>query len=810
MVFLAFGVFAQEGTLTVNDVDSEAGTGLTEIEYEFTGDAGNYDIRVEVDFADGEGFRIIEIDDISGDWKNVTPGGPYSITWDGMASYPETYSEETVIRLTAEFVYFLSLQSEPSEGGTATDETDTGPYKEDAVIDIKAEPNTRYSFVNWTAAEGTFEDAGEMETAFTMPAENVTVTANFELIYYDVNLTANPEEGGEVTGEGVFNFEEEVTITATPEEGWEFVNWTDDDDGDAVVSTDASYTFDMPASNVNYTANFLEYPINGDGVSDIDGNEYATVIIGNQEWMAENLRVTRYNNGDDIPTDLSDDDWEDTTEGASAIYPHTGGSTENDVEGIESDEEMLEAYGKLYNWYAVDDPRGLCPEGWRVPSDDDWTQLVDFVVDQGFPNEIGNPNGAGNALKSCRQVGHDDDDCNTSDHPRWKDGTHSGFDEYGFSALPGGNRWLSGIFSEVGFFGNWWSATELSGSNARVVREMSSYDGSVNLSSDFKTIGFSVRCLRGGPTTYDLHLEVQPENAGSVSGAGEYQEGDEVSITAIPNGGWEFVNWTGDVEVLADENAAATTLTMPTGDVELTAHFQQKDGSDIIYGDGVTDIDGNEYVTVIIGNQEWMAENLRVTRDADGNNISRRCYDNSPTNCELYGGLYTWNTVMNDEHFSWSNPSGVQGICPDGWHVPSILEWLQLGDYLVNQGYQNSLTDPNGAGNALKSCRQVNSPLGGDCDTSDHPRWDEDDEHSGFDAFGFSALPGGKGPFFIFDEIGKGGYWWTTSDSDTPLKSVYLTINYSSGRLHSDITETRNSLSVRCVRSPDQISYSNL
>jgi uncharacterized protein (TIGR02145 family) len=90
----------------------------------------------------------------------------------------------------------------------------------------------------------------------------------------------------------------------------------------------------------------------------------------------------------------------------------------------------------LYNWHAVNNANGLCPTGWHVPSDAEWTQLVDYVVAQGFPNKWDNPNGAGNALKSCRQVNSPlGGDCNTTSIP---DGilmtTHHGFDEFGFSS----------------------------------------------------------------------------------------------------------------------------------------------------------------------------------------------------------------------------------------------------------------------------------------------------------------------------------------------------------------------------------------
>ncbi len=217
-------------------------------------------------------------------------------------------------------------------------------------------------------------------------------------------------------------------------------------------------------------------------VQDIDGNTYKTVQIGSQIWMAENLRVTKYNNGNAIPTGLNNTDWENTTSGAYAIY--------------NNDNNMLEAYGALYNWYAVVDARGLCPAGWSVPSDAAFGQLVTYVTGKGFPNTNPSlPNGAGNALKSCRQVGHHNSDCNTSEHPRWdSDGTHSGFDEFGFSALPGGHRTNEG-FIYIGGFGNWWSHSESSATSAWF-RFMSNGDGNVRRHSTNKMLGFSVRCVR--------------------------------------------------------------------------------------------------------------------------------------------------------------------------------------------------------------------------------------------------------------------------------------------------------------------------
>ncbi len=232
-------------------------------------------------------------------------------------------------------------------------------------------------------------------------------------------------------------------------------------------------------------------------VTDIDGNEYSTIKIGNQIWITENLRVSRYNNGDPIPTGLSDSAWSNTTEGAYAVYPHTGGFAEDDIEGIYSDAEMVDAYGKLYNWYAVNDQRGLCPAGWRVPGDGEWAYLVNHLAVQGFPNEMDNPNGAANALKSCRQDDSPWEGCGTSEHPRWSsDGTHHGFDEFGFSALPGGYRTSSWSFDRLGTGGYWWTSVQYYSSPTLAWSwSMGHFAGHVYRGSNKKTNGYSVRCI---------------------------------------------------------------------------------------------------------------------------------------------------------------------------------------------------------------------------------------------------------------------------------------------------------------------------
>lgn len=234
-------------------------------------------------------------------------------------------------------------------------------------------------------------------------------------------------------------------------------------------------------------------------VTDIDGNEYHVVTIGFYEWTVENLRVSRYNNGDPIPSGLSDDDWTNTTEGAYAIFDHNHPW----ADGIDSPEEMVEAYGKIYNWYAVDDPRGLCPEGWHVPSLYAWESSVSSASGQGYPNDFmdpDNPNGVANALRSCLQVGSPlGEECATLLHPRWKSHeVHHGFDAFDFAALPAGFRSHgSGSFLSIGQLAHWLTSTQSDLHYPEVyVITISSDVGNVRVGWRPKITGGSIRCVR--------------------------------------------------------------------------------------------------------------------------------------------------------------------------------------------------------------------------------------------------------------------------------------------------------------------------
>ncbi|GEM_PF-2297465 len=232
-----------------------------------------------------------------------------------------------------------------------------------------------------------------------------------------------------------------------------------------------------------------------EGLIDIDGNRYNTVVIGDQEWMAANLRTTRYDDGTSIQAGLSNSEWASTNEGAYAVYPH------DDVDGIDSESAMVTAFGKLYNWHAVVDNRCLCPEGWRVPSLNDWNKLLDYIKDKYGIENTNSADGAGNALKSCRQDGSPlSGDCNTDRHPRWDfHDTHHGTDLFGFSALPAATRTSNGNFSveNAGEHVRFWTSTEATATQARRLYTEYKRGDMIGAGHNVaKRAGLSVRCMK--------------------------------------------------------------------------------------------------------------------------------------------------------------------------------------------------------------------------------------------------------------------------------------------------------------------------
>ncbi|MCX6162340.1 MAG: fibrobacter succinogenes major paralogous domain-containing protein [Ignavibacteriae bacterium] len=192
-------------------------------------------------------------------------------------------------------------------------------------------------------------------------------------------------------------------------------------------------------------------------VVDKDGNEYKTVTIGTQEWTAENLNIEHYCNGDPISLVQDASEWKNLNTGACCYYDN---KTSNG-----------KIYGKLYNWYAVNDSRGLAPEGWHVPSDEEWTQLIDY---------LGGEKAAGGKLKATTL---------------WKSLSTGATNSSEFTAFSGGYRFSIGDFNDVGKYGYFWSASEFNGTLAWF-RYLSYVNSGVLRGYGFKKNGLSIRCVK--------------------------------------------------------------------------------------------------------------------------------------------------------------------------------------------------------------------------------------------------------------------------------------------------------------------------
>jgi uncharacterized protein (TIGR02145 family) len=183
------------------------------------------------------------------------------------------------------------------------------------------------------------------------------------------------------------------------------------------------------------------------------------VMICNQIFTSENLSVTRYRNGDTIPKITGGLDWQNAGYGAWCWY--------------NNDSANYWQYGRLYNWYAVNDPRGLAPQGWHVPTDDEWTTLGTC---------LGGASLAGGAMKE-------------TGYTHWNSPNTGATNSSGFTGLPGGNRSSDGIFYSIGNNGRWWSASETSTPIA-LSRYLSYNAATLTQGSNYKSLGFSIRLIK--------------------------------------------------------------------------------------------------------------------------------------------------------------------------------------------------------------------------------------------------------------------------------------------------------------------------
>jgi len=197
-------------------------------------------------------------------------------------------------------------------------------------------------------------------------------------------------------------------------------------------------------------------------ITDQDGNQYKTIVIGTQTWMAENLKTTKYRNGDPIEQIPDETAWSDLSTSAYCWYNNDGAT-------------YKATYGALYNWHAISDARNICPTGWHIPTDDEWTILIDY---------LGGLEIAGGKMKQTGTL-------------NWTDPNTDATNEGGFNAVPCSYRNIYGVFSTGAFLKNayWWSNSSINDINSWYYG-VSYNSGSSTRVAFAKNAAFSVRCIK--------------------------------------------------------------------------------------------------------------------------------------------------------------------------------------------------------------------------------------------------------------------------------------------------------------------------
>ncbi len=195
---------------------------------------------------------------------------------------------------------------------------------------------------------------------------------------------------------------------------------------------------------------------------DIDGNSYRTIKIGTQTWMAENLRTTKYRNGDPIPVVSTNSAWVSLNTDAYCNYENT------------SDDIKIATMGRLYNWFAITDSRNIAPAGWHVATDAEWSSLTNFLGTEG---------NAGGKLKE-------------RGNKHWNSPNTSATNSSGFTALPGGRReYDTGLFINDTYDGFWWTSSAYN-PDYSWYRYLHYSDAGIFRANFHKQYGFSVRCVQ--------------------------------------------------------------------------------------------------------------------------------------------------------------------------------------------------------------------------------------------------------------------------------------------------------------------------
>ena len=490
--------------------------------------------------------------------------------------------------------------------------------------------------------------------------------------------------------------------------------------------------------------------------------------------------------------------------------------------------------------------QGICPDGWHVPSMSEWEYLENYVREQ--PEYCCEGSKIAKSIASKTYWADDpySGSCAITHNPNTNNAT-------GFSILPSGRYLLynyqDGLYSEAYF----WSTTDCIEPSTYQSIGVNCFGLLSNLENPphfihYKAYGAAVRCVRnkGAEVSTNNFASSIRTNSAICGGTVTSDNGSPVTARGLC---WSTVHYPTVADAHTTNGSGLGDFTDSiTGLNDNTKYYVRAyaiNSQGVEYGNEIhfttmnlldghpcpgaatlTDIDNNTYNTVRIGNQCWMKENLRTTRYANGALIPFISDINNDTvtsmtvpyryaplgniinNVPTYGYLYNWSAVMHGAVSSYSNPSGVQGICPTGWHVPSDPEWTQLTDYVKSQDAFKCEGNSDNYGKALASDTlwlSCNDGFGSDCSVCNNL--------SANNLSGFSIIPATcrmpgylpQSPSFLSNYFGKYAYF-SSSTEHLNVSSVVLgrKMSYSGGGLESlpsyETVEKNYGLSVRCIK----------
>lgn len=543
-------------------------------------------------------------------------------------------------------------------------------------------------------------------------------------------------------------------------------------------------------------------------VQDYDGNVYNTVQIGSQCWTKENLKTTHYTNGTAIPLG--------STTSTTVAYRY---NPNNDAANVAT-------YGYLYNWPAVmhgeassnaipSGVQGICPDGWHVPSDREW-QEMEFAAgmsasDTAIVGFCGNI-----ASKLCGNTGWTSSNVANAAGNIYAENR----DITGFSAIPAGT--CDGNYNGFSNYADFWSTTE-SDISLAWRRSFGYSHAEVGRYSHSKSISYSVRCIHDIPVplgelplvTTNIITNITSTTA-TCGGNVVYEGNSAVTVRGVC---WSTLeNPTVEDSHTEDgsgQGSFVSTLTNLTAGTTYYVRAYAINSTDTVYGEEVsftssacgistiTDYDGNVYNTVQIGSQCWMKENLKTTHYADGTSISHgsststtTAYwyypNNSSSNKATYGLLYNWKAVKRYATASSADPGGIQGICPNGWHVPSDAEWKQM-----EMAVGMSQSDANGTGYRGSIAARLCGNTGWSSSTNANAAGNTSATER--NSSGFSALPAGlyKGFYTVFSY--EAYFWCVWNDTEAGRRAMRYT---NAGVTRSGGSDMSNrGQSVRCIKN---------